>query len=307
MQGQDHASLISCVVLCVGIAAVSTASIFIRYAQAEAPALVIATYRLAIASIVLLPVASLRYPIQARRLRTMEWKLAFASGIFLAIHFATWIASLEYTSVASSVVLVSTSPLWVAITAWLLLGERLTRPAIAGLITALAGSLIITFSDAVQPTGSAPLFGNVLALIGAFAVAGYWLIGRRLRANLSLVPYVTIVYSAAALVLFVTAIVTSQPLVGYSSMTYVWFLLLALVPQLVGHSSFNWTLARLPATFVAVATLGEPIGASVLAFFLLSETPTILKTAGAALVLAGIAVTMLNQKSVRSIESTELL
>jgi len=307
MQGQDHASLISCAVLCVGIAAVSTASIFIRYAQAEAPALVIATYRLAIASIVLLPVASLRYPIQARRLRTKEWKLAFASGIFLAIHFATWIASLEYTSVASSVVLVSTSPLWVAITAWLLLGERLTRPAIAGLITALAGSLIITFSDTMQPTGSAPLFGNVLALLGAFAVAGYWLIGRRLRANLSLVPYVTIVYSAAALVLFVTTIVTSQPLVGYSSMIYVWFLLLAFVPQLVGHSSFNWTLARLPATFVAVATLGEPIGASVLAFFLLSETPTILKTAGAALVLAGIAVTMLNQKSVRSIENTEIL
>jgi drug/metabolite transporter (DMT)-like permease len=307
MQGQNHASLISSIVLCVGIAAVSTASIFVRYAQADAPSLVIATYRLAIASIVLLPVASLRYPIQIRRLRAEEWKLAFASGVFLAIHFAAWIASLEYTSVASSVVLVSTSPLWVAITAWLLLGERLTRPAIIGLITAFAGSLIITFSDAAQPTGTAPLFGNMLALIGALAVAGYWLIGRRLRSNLSLVPYVTIVYSAAALLLFATAIAASQPLIGYSPTIYVWFLLLALVPQLVGHSSFNWTLARLPATFVAVATLGEPIGASVLAFLLLGETPAMLKIAGAALVLAGIAVTMLSQKTIRSIENAELL
>jgi drug/metabolite transporter (DMT)-like permease len=197
--------------------------------------------------------------------------------------------------------------LWVAITAWLLLGERLTRPAIIGLITAFAGSLIITFSDAAQPTGTAPLFGNMLALIGALAVAGYWLIGRRLRSNLSLVPYVTIVYSAAALLLFATAIAASQPLIGYSPTIYVWFLLLALVPQLVGHSSFNWTLARLPATFVAVATLGEPIGASVLAFLLLGETPAMLKIAGAALVLAGIAVTMLSQKTIRSIENAELL
>jgi drug/metabolite transporter (DMT)-like permease len=307
MQGHNHSSFISSIVLCIGIAAVSTASIFIRYAQVEAPSLVIATYRLAIASIVLLPAASLRYPLEIRRLKADEWKLAFASGVFLAIHFATWIASLEYTSVTSSVVLVSTSPLWVAITAWLLLGERLTRPAIIGLIATFAGSLIITLGDTAQATGTVPLLGNMLAIVGAFAVAGYWLIGRRLRGNLSLVPYVTIVYSAAALVLLVTTIAASQPLVGYSPMTYVWFLLLALVPQLIGHSSFNWTLARLPATFVAVATLGEPIGASVLAFFLLGETPSILKVFGAALVLAGIALTMLSQKNVRSIRNAELL
>ena len=133
-------------------------------------------------------------------------------------------------------------------------------------------------------------------------VTGYWLIGRRVRGSLSLVPYVAIVYSMAAVVLLIMVAGARQPVTGYDTTTYVWLVLLALVPQLVGHSSFNWALARLPAVFVAVATLGEPIGATVLAYFLLSETPTTIRMFGAALVLAGIAATLSRQPNAASVE-----
>jgi len=283
------------VVLAVGIIAVSTASIFIRYAQVEAPSLVIATYRLAVASLVLVPIACQRRQAELRNVRPADWPPAVASGIFLALHFAAWITSLEYTTVASSVVLVSTSPLWVAVAARLLLHERLTRPAILGLITAVAGGIIIGFSDVAQMAGSAPLLGNALALAGAVAVTGYWLIGRRLRARLSLTPYVTVVYSAGALVLLLMTVMAREPLTGYQPVIYAWFLLLGLVPQLIGHSSFNWALARLPATFVAVSTLGEPIGSTVLAYLFLDERPSLLKILGAALILTGIVFTLRSQ------------
>jgi drug/metabolite transporter (DMT)-like permease len=222
--------------------------------------------------------------------------------VFLALHFAAWVTSLEYTSVTSSVVLEATSPLWVAVGSWFLLRERLTRLVAAGLIVAVTGGLVIGLGDMMQGARGASLLGNSLALVGALMVTGYWVIGRRVRGSLSLVPYVAIVYSMAAVVLLIMAAGARQPLMGYDTTTYVWLVLLALVPQLVGHSSFNWALARLPAVFVAVATLGEPIGATVLAYFLLSETPTTVRMFGAALVLAGIAVTMRRQPSAASIE-----
>jgi drug/metabolite transporter (DMT)-like permease len=292
----------SSIVLLVGIIAVSASSIFIRNAQTAAPSLVIAAYRMTIASLVVVPVALWRHQKELRELRATEWLLAAASGAFLAIHFAVWVTSLEYTSVTSSVVLDATSPIWVAIGSWLLLRERLTRPVIFGLIVAIAGSLVIGLGDMMQGASSASLLGNSLALLGALTVTGYWLIGRRLRGSLSLVPYVAIVYSMAAVVLLIMVAGARQPLTGYDTTTYVWLVLLALVPQLVGHSSFNWALARLPAVFVAVATLGEPIGATVLAYFLLSETPTAIRMFGAALVLVGIAVTMSRQPSAASVE-----
>jgi drug/metabolite transporter (DMT)-like permease len=292
----------SSIVLLIGILAVSAASILIRNAQTTAPSLVIASYRMTIASLVVVPVALWRHQNDLRKLQATEWLLAAASGVFLALHFAAWVTSLEYTSVTSSVVLDTTSPLWVAIGSWLLLRERLTRAVVYGLIIAVTGSLVIGLGDMMQGAGSASLLGNSLALVGALMVTGYWLIGRRVRGSLSLAPYVAIVYSMAAVVLLIMVGGARQSLTGYNTITYVWFVLLALGPQLVGHSSFNWALARLPAVFVAVATLGEPIGATVLAYFLLGETPTTIRMFGAALVLAGIAVTMRNQSSAASIE-----
>jgi len=283
------------IVLAVGIIAVSTASIFIRYAQSEAPSLVIATYRLVIASLVLMPVAWQSRRAELRSLGTRELGLGVAAGVFLALHFATWVTSLEYTTVASSVVLVSTSPVWVSLAAWILLRERLTRPEVFGLVLAVGGSLVVGLSDTVQKPESSPLLGNALALIGALMVAGYWLIGRRLRQNMSLTSYVAVVYGTAAAVLLIMTGAARLPLTGYQPIVYVWLLLLGLIPQLIGHSSFNWALARLPATFVAVATLGEPIGSTTLAYFLLGEAPTLLKIFGALLVFVGIVLTLRHQ------------
>jgi drug/metabolite transporter (DMT)-like permease len=275
-------------VLGMGIVAVSTASVFIRYAQVDAPSLTIAAFRLGLASLILLPLAWLRHGREFRELNAGDWLWALASGGFLAIHFATWITSLEYTTVASSVVLVSTSPLWVALTARLFLKERLTSRLLTGLLLAMAGSFVISIAEARSGVSSRPLLGNALALAGALAVSGYWLIGRRLRRHISLVPYVTMVYGFAALVLLAAALLLRQPLAGFKTSTYAWLLLLALLPQLLGHSSFNWALEHLPAAYVAVATLGEPVGAALLAYLLLGETPHPLKLAAAAVILAGI-------------------
>jgi drug/metabolite transporter (DMT)-like permease len=302
VQGWNPVRITSTIVLLIGIIAVSAASILIRNAQTTAPSLVIACYRMSIASLVVVPFALWRHQNDLRKLQTTEWLLAAASGAFLALHFAAWVTSLEYTSVTSSVVLDATSPLWVAIGSWLLLRERLTRPVVCGLIVAVAGSFVIGLGDMMQAVRSVSLLGNSLALVGALMVTGYWLIGRRVRGSLSLAPYVAIVYSMAAVVLLMMVGVARQPLTGYDTTTYVFLVLLALVPQLVGHSSFNWALARLPAVFVAVATLGEPIGATVLAYFFLGETPTTIRMLGAAMVLAGIAVTMSSQPSAASIE-----
>lgn len=292
----------SSTVLLIGIIAVSAASILIRKAQTEAPSLVIASYRLTIASLAVVPVALWRHKNEFHKLRAKEWLLAAGSGGFLAFHFAAWVTSLEYTSVTSSLVLDATSPLWVAVGSWVLLRERLTRPVVCGLIVAVVGSFVIALGDMTQGTSSHSLLGDSLALVGALTVTGYWMIGRRVRGSLSLAPYVAIVYSVAAVVLLMMVAGARQALTGYDTMTYVWLVLLALVPQLIGHSSFNWALARLPAVFVAVATLGEPIGASVLAYFLLGEVPTTIRILGAALVLAGIATTMRSQPNAASIE-----
>ena len=273
----------------IGIAAVSSASIFIRFAQREAPSLVIAAARLTLSSLILVPLALTRYRHEYRRLTSRDAWLAVFSGVFLALHFATWISSLEYTTVASSTVLVSTSPLFVAITAWLFLREKIGPAVIAGLVVALAGSAVIGLSDRSGGMRNA-LLGDLLAFAGAVTVAGYLLIGRRLRAKLSLIPYIAVVYGTAAVVMLAMVLVTRERVVGYSPTTYLWFLLLALVPQLLGHSAFNWALAHLPATFVAVATLGEPIGSTILAYIILGEMPTPIKIVGAVLILAGIVV-----------------
>jgi drug/metabolite transporter (DMT)-like permease len=290
-------------VLAVGVAAVSVAAVFIRYAQTDAPSLTIAAFRLALAALFLLPVAWLRYRRELSELKAPEWGWTLVAGIFLAIHFATWITSLEYTSVASSVVLVSTSPLWVAFFAWVFLGEPLTPTLLGGLSLAMGGSVVISFAEAHSGVFANPLLGNVLALAGALAVSGYWLIGRRLRRRMSLIPYVTLVYGFAALTLLAAALLLNRPLTGFKPTTYGWFLLLALVPQLLGHSAFNWSLAHLPAAFVAIATLGEPIGAAILAFLFLGEVPSLLKMAAAALILAGILLAL--RQSPAKIEKPE--
>lgn len=289
-------------VIAFGILAVSTSSIFIRYAQQDAHSLVIAAYRLTIASLILLPITLTRHKAELTALTRRDMGLGLLSGFFLAVHFATWITSLAYTSVASSVVLVSTIPLWVAMIAPFTLKEPITKQIGAGLIVALAGTVVIGVSDVCHINNGVvcppwesffqgeAFIGDFLALVGAWAGAGYMLIGRKLRAKTSMMVYITVVYGMAAVVLVGLMFANQLPMTGYQPRTYLWFVLLALVPQLLGHSSFNWALGYLPAAFVSITLLGEPIGTTILAVIILNEIPTPTKLFGAILILGGILI-----------------
>jgi len=286
----------------VAILAVSTASIFVRFAQREAPSIVIAALRLGFAVVAIAPFAIIRYRSELRKLTRHDLLLAVLSGGFLAVHFAAWITSLEYTSIVSSVVLVSTAPLWVGLLSPLFLKEALTRPVLIGMLLALLGGTVIALGDSCQidhglvcPSFSGflrgeALLGNFLALVGAWALAGYLMIGRSLRGGMSLVPYIFLVYGAAAVALFAAMFASGQSPIGLSGTTYVWILLLALVPQLIGHSTFNWILRHVPVTLVAITMLGEPVGSAVLAYFILQEIPASLTIFGGLLILTGIYI-----------------
>jgi len=293
----------------IAILAVSTASIFVRFAQLEAPSIVIAALRLGFAVVAIAPFALIRYRSELSALTRHELLLGVLSGGCLAIHFGAWITSLEYTSVVSSVVLVSTGPLWVALFSPLFLREPLTRLVLTGMLLALLGGVTIALGDSCEFDGDLvcpslsgfmsgdAAFGNFLALVGAWAIAGYLLIGRKLRSGMSLVPYVFVVYGVAAIVLIAAMIASGQSPVGFSGLTYVWIVLLALIPQLIGHSTFNWILRYLPVTLVAITTLGEPIGSAVMAWFILEEMPASLTLLGGVLILIGIYVSSRNRGS----------
>ncbi|HEY69277.1 MAG TPA: DMT family transporter [Anaerolineae bacterium] len=286
----------------VAFFAASTSSIFIRFAQALAPSLVIAAFRLSIATLILLPFTLTKQRAALRHLNRRQIWLAMLSGFFLAIHFATWITSLEYTTVASSVVLVSMMPLFVALLAPWILGESLTPTIGIGLGLALIGSVIVGLSDACtwQAGLQCPPFadfvrgsaikGDLLALMGALAGAGYILIGKKLRPHIPLLVYLNLTYGTAAIVLIGIMFGAGQSPLGYAPEAYFWFLMLALLPQLVAHSTYNWALRYLSAAYVSITVLGEPIGSTILAFLLLGEQPTALMLVGGVLILAGIVV-----------------
>jgi len=271
-------------VLFMGIAAVSFGSIFVRLA--EAPPLVIAAYRLGLASLLIGPVALIRSGQELRTLSRRDLFYLVISGVFLALHFSLWIASLNYTTVASSVILVDMSPLFVGLFSHLLGMDRVTKWMLGGILLSVVGSVAIGYGDFTL--GGGALWGDILALGGAVMVTGYLLVGRRLRQGLSLLPYISLTYSAAAAVTLLLCLFTRQRFTGYSSATYLMFILLALVPQLIGHSAFNWALGYLSAPLVSVAILGEPIGATILAYLILKEAPTLLKIVGGAMILSGI-------------------
>jgi drug/metabolite transporter (DMT)-like permease len=288
------------VALIIAIFAVSTSSIFIRFAQEEAPSLVIAALRLTFATLLLAPIALLRHRQELTSFTRYDMLLGIFSGLFLAVHFAAWITSLEYTTVASSVVFVSTGPLWVALLSPFFLNERITRTAVAGLCIAILGGILIGLSEACswnnglrcpqlgQILQGPAMWGNFLALTGAWAVSGYIIIGRKVRGKISLIPYIFLVYGISAIALIIMMFAAGESPRGYPAQTYGWIFLLALFPQLIGHSTYNWALKYLPASFVAVTTLAEPVGSAVLAYFILSEIPTKGVLMGGMLILIGI-------------------
>lgn len=287
-------SSLTFVVLLASILVVSTAFLMIRVAQSEqVPSLAIAFWRLAIASALLCVFCGFREATRHElvNLPRSSLLLMLASGGFLAVHFATWIASLAYTSVASSTALVSTNPVWLALFSWLVLKEPPDRWIWFGVTASLIGSIIIFSADAnvaLSPGGATSTLGNGLALAGSVAVCGYLLIGRRLAAKVSISTYVTVVFSAAAAVLLLIALGAGSNLTGFGTTAWLSLVGLALGPQLIGHSGISWSLRHLAPTLVAVAILGEPIGSAVLAWWLLGERIGPVQFVGLALLMMGI-------------------
>lgn len=276
-------------ILGAGVLIVSTAAIMIRYAHADGvPSLAIAAWRLALAALLLLPLALARSGAELRSLSRPQWLLALASGAFLGAHFASWIISLEYTSVASSVALVTTNPIWIALFSWLILRERLSLRLSMAIALALGGSAAIFLADEAGGPATQPMLGNTLAVIGSLTVCGYLLIGRKLRGGMNLLPYITIVYGCAALCLMAAALVAGVKLGGYSPFAWAMLAGLALGPQLLGHSAVNYALRHLSATVIAVAVLGEPIGSTLFAWLFFGETVGLSKLVGMGLLLGGI-------------------
>jgi len=285
------------------ILAVSTSSVFIRFAQRDAPSLVIAALRLTFATLILAPLAITRHRQELRSLTRSDVLLGLVSGLFLAVHFATWISSLEFTTVTSSVVFVSTGPLWVALLSPFLLNEHLSHVAMVGLSLAFVGGSLVGLADActwnaglqcpdiARVLQGRSMWGNFLALVGAWAVSGYLIIGRKLRAKISLIPYIFIVYGMAAAGLIVAMFASGETPWGHPLPAYFWIFLLAAFPQLIGHSTYNWVLRFIPASLVAITTLVEPIASAILAYFILRETPASGVIVGGALILSGIYLT----------------
>lgn len=271
----------------VGVAAVSFAAILIRLA--DAPPLVIAAWRLTLATLVLWPPTLAAARPELRGLSLRDLGLAFLSSVFLALHFGLWITSLSYTSIATSVILVTSSPLFVAVFSYFVFRESISWNIVIGIGVCIAGTLLIGFDNWSQ--GSLSLLGSVLAFLGALAVSGYLLIGRRLRQRMGILVYSSLTYTSSAVLLVIAALVAGERFFGYSGETYLWMVLLAFGPQILGHLSLNWALRFVTATLITIAVLGEPVGANILAFFIFHETPRLLEAVGGVLILGGIGVT----------------
>jgi drug/metabolite transporter (DMT)-like permease len=292
--------------MAVGLLVMSFASIFIRFAQNEGvPSLVIAMGRLLLASLVLTPIILTRHKAALKLLGRRDILLAAASGALLATHFATWIASLEYTSVLVSVVLVTTTTLWAALLEFFFLRVSLRPFVIAGLALAIIGGIIIGVGGGGDSSsGSNPVLGGGLALAGALAMAVYLIIGRTLCLRIGLMPYIWLVYGCATITLIVVVTVTATPVTGFSPQGYLWVALLGLAPQLIGHTSINYALQYLSATYVSIASQLEPIGSAIAAFVIFRERPADLQIVGSIVLLAGVIIASLRQPE-RAIEAAE--
>lgn len=276
------------ITLFAGVLAVSFAAIFIRLA--DAPPLVIATYRLAIASIVLIPIAATKSRQSLNKLSRHDILLMLLSSVLVALHFGLWITSLSYTSIASSVVLVTAHPAFVAVFSYFLWGERANKLTIGGIVIAFIGVILVNYGGFAF--GSRAVLGDLLALIAGFAMGAYLIIGRQLRTRIDILSYLTILYTCSAVILLIATVCFGYNLFGYSATTYVMMILLALVPQLIGHSTLNLAVRLIPVIFVSVAILGEPVGATILGYLILGEAPTANEIAGGLLILGGIFLVM---------------
>jgi drug/metabolite transporter (DMT)-like permease len=274
----------------VAVVAVSTSAILVELSGA--PRVLKAGYRVLFTTAFVAPFA-IRQRRDFAAVSGADWALVTTAGVLLAVHFAAWFASIEFTSIAASTTLVQTQPAFVALGAWLLLDERVGARIVGGIVVAIAGSVLLSTGDFLTggAVGPAPSLGNALAVVGAVAGAGYVLAGRSVRQRLSLAPYVFAVYGVCTVALFVVAVARGLPLVDYPPREWALFVGMAVGPGLFGHTVVNWALKYVESSVVSASLLGEPVVSTLLALAIFAEVPGTFTIVGGAVVLAGIGVT----------------
>lgn len=273
------------IMIIIGVLGISLSSIFVKFSAA--PSAVTAAFRLLWTVVVLTPVV-LGKPAVRKEMLRMPRKLALLSclsGLFLAIHFVLWFESLQHTSVASSTTIVCTEVVWVCLGFCLVLKGKLSGKAIAAIAVTLMGSVFIAYADSGSES---QLYGDILSLLAAVAVAVYTLIGRVVRSRVSTTAYTYVVYAACAAVLVVTCLIQGYGLFNYGISAIVVGLLLAVFSTILGHSIFSWCLKYFSPSFVSVSKLCEPVVAAGIAALLFGELPTLLQLLGGMLILGGV-------------------
>ncbi len=272
--------------VCIAVVAVSFSAILIRWSEADF--LAIAAGRMLISALIMAPFALVMYRNELFGLSRKDALIMVGIGAVLATHFSLWIASLEHTSVASSVILVTAHPILVGVVAHFFMGERLSRLNAVGIAIGLLGVVILTRGDASE--GTSTLYGDLLALLGGVAAGVYILAGRQTRKRISLVVYAFVVFASCATFLLIAVVVTGTELFTLQAEEWMLFLVMAIGPSILGHTMYNWTLRYVPASVVSMSLLGEPVGSTALALLLLSETPPESAIVGGVVILVGIVM-----------------
>lgn len=274
--------------LITAIFSVSWAAVLIRLC--EAPALAIAFYRMGLATLLFAPIVFWRYSAELKSLLSTGWKLSVLSGIFLGLHFALWVSSLFYTSVASSVVIVATQPLFALILSWLFLKEKAHLVTLLAILLALVGVYVIASGD--FQLDKKHLIGDLFSLLGAIMAAAYLTVGRNIRQKFHMAPYIFVAYGVSTVTLALMVILFGHSFAHFSGNNLLYFLLLAIVPTLIGHSLYNYLLKYITAYTVGISILGEPVGASLWAFLIFAEAPANTVYSGGVLILLGVVIAL---------------
>ena len=284
------------VAIAIGVISVSLSAIFVKMSSAESA--VIAFYRMLFSVLIMSPIFLLKYKSELKLLQKKDWFFSIIAGVFLAFHFILWFESLNYTSVASSTVLVTLQPIFAFIGTYLFFKEKVAFQSIVAVIVAIGGSLLISWGD-FRVSGDA-LYGDVLALIACAFITGYLLFGQDVRQRLSLMTYTMVVYSVSTITLFFYVLFMGQSFGPYESNDWLWFVLLAIIPNLLGHTLFNWSLKWVSTNTISIAILFEPVGAAILAFFIFNENLILSQVIGGVIVILGISIFVLDMKKVKS-------
>jgi drug/metabolite transporter (DMT)-like permease len=288
------------IALAIGVIAVSTSAIFVKLSSAEAG--VIAFYRLFFTIILMLPFFLLKNVKEMRVISIRDWIKSVIAGIFLAFHFILWFESLNLTSVASSTVLVTLQPLFAFIGTFLIFKETFSKKAIISGVIAVTGSIIISWGDFAINGKS--LIGDLIALAACALITAYLLIGQNIRKRLSLMTYTFIVYAISSIVLFIYVLMTDESLYPFPVNDWIYFLLLAILPTLLGHTIFNWSLKWVSTSTISMAILFEPVGASILAYFIFNEKILITQVLGGIIIIISVLVFIYDAKSKKSTEGS---